>query len=312
VERPSVAPSGSSQGNPHYRPKGTDPLRFTDKDGKIKYTAWKELVLDKFDIDHEQFPTVRSLMSYVFNHTGGEAQDHLYPQYNRNADNADPYTSYHEMLVTLDDNFLDPYLVRNSKNAYKELKMGPTQSFQAFKTQFLELANAGQIPRADRFDDMYDKMTTVLQGQLLNRRDTLGEDFGTLCRVALGIDVELKRLNTRRNKERENRLATKSTTTQAPVRNLVAKPPVLQDTGAGFSLLRRPLDAPRPALALPTSALIKCYDCGEVGHVSKDCKRLKNISTVNDIEEDEVAEFEAYANANADDSGDQSQGNVNA
>jgi hypothetical protein len=39
VERPSVAPSGSSQGNPHYRPKGTDPLRFTDKDGKIKYTA---------------------------------------------------------------------------------------------------------------------------------------------------------------------------------------------------------------------------------------------------------------------------------
>jgi hypothetical protein len=196
VERPSVAPSGSSQGNPHYRPKGTDPLRFTDKDGKIKYTAWKELVLDKFDINHEQFPTVRSLMSYVFNHTGGEAQDHLYPRYNRNADNADPYTSYHEMLVTLDDNFLDPYLVRNSKNAYKELKMGPTQSFQAFKTQFLELANAGQIPRADRFDDMYDKMTTVLQGQLLNRRDTLGEDFGTLCRVTLGINVELKRLNT--------------------------------------------------------------------------------------------------------------------
>ena len=74
--------------------------------------------------------------------------------------------------------------------------MGPTQSFQAFKTQFLELANAGQVPCADHFDDMYGKMTTVLQGQLLNRRDTLGEDFRTLCRVTLGINVELKHLNT--------------------------------------------------------------------------------------------------------------------
>jgi hypothetical protein len=293
VERPSVAPSSSSQGNPNYRAKARDPLRFTDNDGEIEYTAWKELVLDKFEIDQEQFLTARSLMSYVFNHTGSEAQKHLYPRYSRNANNADPYTSYHEMLVTLDDNYLNPHLVRDSRNAYKELKMGPTQSFQAFKTQFLELANAGQVPRVDRFDDMYDKITTALQGQLLNRRDTFGEDFETLCRVALGIDVELKRLNARRNKERESRMAAKSTSAPAPARNFVARPPVLKDTGVGFSLLRRPLDAPRPALALPTSALIKCYNCGEAGHVSKDCKRPKNISAVDEIEEDEMAEFEA-------------------
>ena len=294
VERPSVAPSGSSQGNPNYRAKARDPLRFTDNEtGEIQYPAWKELVLDKFDTDHEQFPTVRSLMSYIFNHTGGDAQKHLYPRYNRNANNADPYTSYHEMLVTLDENFLNPHLVRDSRNAYKELKMGPTQSFQAFKTQFLELANAGQVPRVDRFDDIYDKMTTALQGQLLNRRDTFGEDFETLCRAALGIDVELKRLNARRNKERESRMTAKSTSAPAPARNFVARPPALKDTGAGFSLLRRPLDTPRPALALPTSALIKCYNCGEAGHVSKDCKRPKNISAVDEIEEDEIAEFEA-------------------
>jgi hypothetical protein len=293
VERPSVAPSSSSQGNPNYRAKARDPLRFTDNDGEIEYTAWKELVLDKFEIDQEQFLTARSLMSYVFNHTGSEAQKHLYPRYSRNANNADPYTSYHEMLVTLDDNYLNPHLVRDSRNAYKELKMGPTQSFQAFKTQFLELANAGQVPRVDRFDDMYDKITTALQGQLLNRRDTFGEDFETLCRVALGIDVELKRLNARRNKERESRMAAKSTSAPAPARNFVARPPVLKDTGVGFSLLRRPLDAPKPALALPTSALIKCYNCGEAGHVSKDCKRPKNISAVDEIEEDEMAEFEA-------------------
>jgi Zinc knuckle len=298
VGRPSVAPSSFSQSNPNYKPKARNPPRFDNNKGAIQYPAWKELILDKFEIDQEQFPTSRSLMSYVFNHTEGEAQEYIFPRYTRNADNVDLSTSYHEMLATLDTNYLNPHRVRDSKNAYKELKMGPTQAFQDFKTQFIQLANTGRIPLADRFDDMYDKLTTALQGQLLNQRHLLGEDFEKLCEVVLGIDVELKRLNVRRNKERENRLTTKPTTAKAPARNLVAKPPVLKDTSVGFSLLRRPFDAPNPS-----SALIKCFTCGEAGHMSKDCKRPKSTPTVNEIEEDEVAEFEATEDP-ADDSVD--------
>jgi hypothetical protein len=38
-ERPSVTPSSSSQGNPNYKPKVKDPLRFSGHKGPIQYTA---------------------------------------------------------------------------------------------------------------------------------------------------------------------------------------------------------------------------------------------------------------------------------
>ena len=72
------------------------------------------------------------------------------------------------MLRALDAIYKDPFHVRNSRNVYKDLRMGPNMSFQDFKTRFIQLANGGRILSADRFNDLYDKMTTALQGQILN------------------------------------------------------------------------------------------------------------------------------------------------
>jgi hypothetical protein len=139
------------------------------------------------------------------------------------------------MLATLDTIYKNPFLVRDSRNQYKELKMGASQSFHDFRTRFIHLANTGRIPLADWFDDMYDKMTTALQGQILNQRHLLDEDFDRLCTVAIGIDAELKRLNARRNKERDARLGQIN---KATVPTPAARPPFLaKPTGAGFSLL---------------------------------------------------------------------------
>jgi hypothetical protein len=77
----------------------------------------------------------------------------------------------------LDAIYVNLYLVRDSKNAYKELKISNTQSFNDFKTKFVHLANAGRVPLQDRFDDIYNKLTISLQSQLLNQRHLLGEDF---------------------------------------------------------------------------------------------------------------------------------------
>jgi Zinc knuckle len=290
----SPAPSSQSVSHSAYKPKQKDPPRFDNNQGTIKYTAWKEQILDKFEIDADQFPTARAFMSYVFNRTEGEANDHLFPRYTRDEENTDPFASYLQMLRALDAIYKDPFHVRNSRNAYKDLRMGQSQCFQEFKTRFIQLANGGRIPAADRFDDMYDKMTTALQGQILNQRHTLEGDFERLCEVATGIDGELKRLTNRRIKEREARLKP-STLAGPPSQQLSASKPafVARPTTGGFALLQKP-----PAAAAATSTAqksldlppLRCYNCNELGHIASNCLKPKR-ATIKDIEE-EVADVE--------------------
>jgi hypothetical protein len=294
------SPGLSFSSNSNYKPKAKDPARFENNQGTIKYTAWKEQILDKFEIDREQFPTERAFMSYIFNRTEGEANDHLFPRYTRDPDNTDPFTSYEEMLATLDTIYKNPFLVRDSRNQYKELKMGVGQSFHDFRTRFIHLANTGRIPLADWFDDMYDKMTTALQGQILNQRHLLEEDFDKLCTVAIGIDAELKRLNARRTKERDARLSQTNKPTPTPA----LRPPfVVKPTSAGFSLLQRPANpaaVPTPVPAAPVNiGITKCYNCQELGHLSRDCPKPRRAPTIKDIEE-EVAECEVESEEDVD------------
>ena len=73
LERESPAPSSGSQYHSNYKPKAKDPLRFDNNQGVIKYLYWKEQILDKFEVDCEQFSTDCAFMSYVFNQTEGKA-----------------------------------------------------------------------------------------------------------------------------------------------------------------------------------------------------------------------------------------------
>jgi hypothetical protein len=319
-ERPSVTPSGFSHGNHNYKPKKKDPPHFDNNDGEIQYQAWKEQILDKFEEDAPQFSSARSYMSYLFNCTKGDAQKHLYQRYTRDKRNQNPFISYEDMLDLLDSICLNVFEERDSRNAYQEIKMTSRQSFQDFQTHFLHLANAGRIPEADQFDDVYDKMTIAPQDKLLIHIQLMNGDFNMLCTMATGADSELKRLNIRHNKEREARFAitsTKSATAPARREYTAAKPTAaLRETSAGFSLLQGPqgfqlcVPAPAAAAAASPGQPLKCHNCGEVGHWATDCLKPKRFTTFHDIEEDQVAEFEPATIA--DDSEDQDQGNVNA
>jgi hypothetical protein len=304
---PSATPGseGSQTSTFNYKPKVKDPPRFANNDGTLKYSAWKDQILDKFEIDAASFTTEREAMLYLFGRTEGDAQDHLHPRHTRDPDNTNPYSTLAEMWETLDAIYVNPHLVRDSKNAYKELKMSNTQSFNDFKTKFVHLANAGRVPLQDRFDDMYDKLTIGLQSQLLNQRHLLGEDFQKLCNVASGIDVELKRLNQRRVQDKEARLAltaprpggSRQPGSFVPVKREFPNRPgaftgTLPGTSGAFVPLQRPGGLPnRQPGVLPIAPIqpIKCFNCGEAGHISKECTKPRN--SVNDIEEGEP-EFE--------------------
>jgi hypothetical protein len=144
----------------------------------------------------------------------------------------------------------------------------------------------------DCFDDLYNKMTTTLQGQILNQRHLLEGDFDRLCEVTTGIDSELKRLTNRRIKEREARLKT-STPVGPSTRQPSADKPtfVARPTTGGFALLQKPsavtTNTAQKPLDLPP---LRCYNCNELGHIASNCLKPKR-ATIKDIEE-EVADME--------------------
>jgi hypothetical protein len=297
--RASPAPSGgSSQSNDHYKRKFKDAPVFDNNEGDITYLAWKQQVIDIFEEYPEHFPTQRSHMRYLFNRTRGTANKHLYPRYTSEEDNQNPYTTYQEILATLDSVFKNQHQARDSRNKYRELKMGTRQSFHDFKTEFLHLANEGRIPEADRFHDIYDKLTTALQRQVVHQLHTMGDNFETLCMIVAGIDVELRRINARSVKEKEAALSRTLTTQTGALSRSSNSNPTMRPPNTGFTLLQRP----SPALAKVTTpntvspAIVKtpepkCYNCFEPGHLSRDCAKPRR-ATVNDIEGGELADME--------------------
>ena len=69
-------------------------------------------------------------MAYVFGHTSGDTQTHLYSQYA--ADSADPFISEEEIINYLFFIYKDPFKVQNACLNYKNLNMKTMETFSAF------------------------------------------------------------------------------------------------------------------------------------------------------------------------------------
>jgi hypothetical protein len=254
--RASPAPSSQSQADHYYRPKSKDPEKFNNNKGDIPC-----LEVDKFKEDQPQFPTERLYMRYLFGRTTGDANKHPYPRYTSEESNQNPYTSYQETFATLDAAFKNYHQVRDAQNEYRDLKINTHQSFHNFHTQFVHLANEGRIPKSDHFHDLYDKLTTSLQRQVVHQLHTMDEDFNTLCTIVAGIDVELKRISSRTTREKEAALG-QGPSSQARLPSAPASAPgarmlptsataITGPTGAGFSLLQSLTTTLAPAPATP-------------------------------------------------------------
>jgi hypothetical protein len=78
-------------------------------------------------------------MTYIFRHTGSDAQKHLSPQYNEESE--DPFLLGKEMIDYLASVYKDLYKVQNACFEYKGLLMKPLETFADFNTRFLHLAS---------------------------------------------------------------------------------------------------------------------------------------------------------------------------
>jgi hypothetical protein len=182
------------------------------------------------------------------------------------------------MLVSLDDIYRNRYHKEDSRATYRELRMKDKEAFQDFKTRFLQLANGGRIPEADRFDDLYEKLTAPLQSRLLAIKYDLDGDFQKLCDRAGRIDTDLRRFNSRITKDRE-------------ARAIMQPPPARPAPG------RPPL--PKPLTQLVTSPSqprqeTRCFNCGGIGHLRAECKLPNRAAEVKDIEANETGDLGVY------------------
>ena len=66
------------------------------------------------------------------------------------------------MLDLLDSIYINTNHVQDSRYTYQELWIQANQSFQDFKTEFIQLADDRQILLVDQFNDLYNKVTTLL------------------------------------------------------------------------------------------------------------------------------------------------------
>jgi hypothetical protein len=194
------------------------------------------------------------------------------------------------MIDLLDSIYINTNHVQDSRYAYQELRIRANQSFQDFKTEFIQLTDNRQILLVDRFDDLYNKVTTLLQGQLLNQRPALNKDFNKLYKYTTEFDTQIKRLNTRHNQERDARAAKIPITTTRPRTTFQLKANTTPTTSTAKptdSLLVRPNPTP-PGILAPRPLV--CFNCQKPGHIASTCLEPKRAS-IKEIKEDELAEI---------------------
>jgi hypothetical protein len=267
-------------------------------------------------------------MHYVYNRTSGEARLHLEARFPRSdVPVTDPFRSSDEMIAYLGEIYRDPYEANSARHDYDRLIMMKSESFPAFRTRFLQLANKAGIAQSDRYMDLYTKLTERLQLALVVPMVQYEGDFGRLCALAHGTDVEHRRIGQLRSTlapltDSRGKLVSLKTETQ---KSSAATPTTGRPTNAapvssfprhastGPSGPRQSTVPPRGTTPAVTSDTPRCYNCGSPNHLRPNCPHPQRPSAVNEIEEGEDEKVgEPMGADDDDDDSESSSGNGDA
>jgi hypothetical protein len=266
-----------------------DPDKLTDG-REPSFDYWSTAITGKLTINADHFQSEAARMHYVFDRTSGDAQAHLYPRHKRHA--KDPFTTADEMLDYLEEIMVDPHRTEDARHEFRDLKMGPGQSWHDFKTQFFHLADEAEIPLSERFTEMYEKMTPILKKQLLSQRYAMGGDINKLSLMASDVYNGLTRINAQLVQEKKARVSSlwPATSGWNGNRTTSVKERTMTPATATAPTLRtenRFTPRPSPAVNRPeqSSARDTCFHCHQPGHFARECPDKQSLE-IKELEEE--------------------------
>jgi len=266
----------------HLSVKKSDPERLDDNTDPL-FSAWKKLMIAKLRENYDHFPDEESRMAYVFDRTKGESQRHLDPRYL--TDREDSFVDAEEMIAYLASVYENQQEIEDAQDEFEQMTMGINETFQEFRTRFLQKANLAGVPLSTRLHALYRKIIKELQWDLYLEK-TQWTSFDQACE-RIGAADKTRRQLIARNGPRErtrDRMSTRARNS-IPATNIT---PRSTPRTPGLFDVRQSTPAPSretPRRSIPQAPLT-CWNCGKLGHTSPECSEPKKVR-INEMEEGE-------------------------
>jgi hypothetical protein len=262
-----------------------DPPLFdgSSKDGPT-FENWLIQVKNKLRGNADSYPTEDLKIIYAAGRVSGNALALISPRLEATSRHA--YDTVDELYEHLYELYGDPNKERNARQAFKHLTMQKGQTFQEFYAMFLRYVADGNVSARDLKDELNDKLMWKLQEAVATYYNDPTVTTTQLARHCTTVDQQIrarfeKRDQTTKRPEDSDKASSKAT----PRSKTSTKPASDERTSAA------PKKGPNPAEP-------KCYNCSEVGHISRDClkpptertKQIRAAKIAQVATEKEVAE----------------------